>query len=139
MDRTTLILNIPANLEEIPRVSEAIEQTMQACSFSGDDILDLQLAVEEALSNIIIHGYRSKGGEMTLAIQGSAETVRVRIEDHAPPFDPLSLSEPERGSPLEDRRIGGLGIYLMRQVMDEIHYQYLEGKNILTLVKRKTP
>jgi serine/threonine-protein kinase RsbW len=130
-------LVILANLREIPRVSEAIEEAMQDCAFSGDDILDMQLAVEEALSNTILHGYCGAEGEVTLSIHGTPEIMQVRIEDCAPPFDPLSISEPDQGSDLEDRQIGGLGIYLMRQVVDEILYEYTGSKNILTLIKRK--
>jgi serine/threonine-protein kinase RsbW len=133
MDRSIVIL---AKLDEIPRVSIAIEEAMRACAFPEEAILDLQLAVEEALANTILHGYRDTSGEVSIAIQATQEAVQVRIEDHAPPFDPLSLLEPERGSDLARRRIGGLGVYLMRQVVDEVRYQYIEGKNVLTLTKR---
>jgi anti-sigma regulatory factor (Ser/Thr protein kinase) len=136
MNRATTLV-IPSSLKEIPRVSEAIEETMQDCAFSGDDILDMQLAVEEALSNTILHGYCGAEGEVTLSIHGTPEIMQVRIEDCAPPFDPLSISDPDQGSDLEDRQIGGLGIYLMRQVVDEILYEYTGSKNILTLIKRK--
>jgi len=128
---------ISANLSEIPRVSAAIEETMRTCAFSDDAILDMQLAVEEAVSNTILHGYRGAVGQVTIAIQAMHELVQVRIEDHAPPFDPLSHPDPYRESELAERRIGGLGIYLMRQVVDEIIYQYIDRKNVLTLVKKK--
>ena len=130
---------IQAKLEEIPNVSIAIEETMRACAVPEEAILDLQLAVEEALANTILHGYRDTTGEVSIAILATQEAVQVRIEDHAPPFDPLSLPEPERGSDLARRRIGGLGVYLMRQVVDEVRYQYIEGKNVLTLTKRTSP
>jgi anti-sigma regulatory factor (Ser/Thr protein kinase) len=64
--------------------------------------------------------------------------VEVQIEDAAPPFDPLSLPEPDLTVDLEERQVGGLGIFLIRQVMDEIVYRHENGKNILVLVKRKT-
>jgi serine/threonine-protein kinase RsbW len=130
-------LCIPADLHEIPQISAAIEETMQTCGFSEEAILDLQLAVEESVANTILHGYRGATGEVTLIIHARPDSVQVRIEDHAPPFDPLSLPDPDRGSDLATRRNGGLGIFLMRQVMDEVTYEYAGGANILTLVKRK--
>jgi serine/threonine-protein kinase RsbW len=135
MDRSMVI---QAKLDEIPGVSIAIEEAMQACAFPGETILDLQLAVEEAIANTILHGYRDTTGEVTIVIHATQKAVQVRIEDHAPPFDPLSLPEPERGSDLAKRHVGGLGIYLMRQVVDEVRYQYIEGKNVLTLTKRSS-
>jgi len=59
------------------------------------------------------------------------------VTDSAPAFDPLSLPDPELDGDIEDRKIGGLGIYLVRQVMDTISYRYENGKNILTLEKRR--
>ncbi len=130
-------LAIPANLNEIPRISAAIEDNLQAAGFSEETILDLQLAVEEAVANTIVHGYRGAAGELIIAIQITNEAVQVQIEDNAPPFNPLSVPDPDRGTDLEKRPIGGVGIFLIRQVMDEVGYEYKCGKNLLTLVKRK--
>jgi serine/threonine-protein kinase RsbW len=136
MDCSTTIV-IGADLNEVSRVAAAIDEAMRACAFSGEAILDLQLAVEEAIANTVIHGYRGAAGEVVIAIRATHDTVEVRIEDNAPPFDPLSLPEPDLGSDLDERRIGGLGVYLIRQVTDEVFYRYADGKNILTLVKRR--
>jgi serine/threonine-protein kinase RsbW len=130
-------LAIPADLDEIPRVSEVIEENLQTAGFPEETILDLQLAVEEAVANTVVHGYRGAAGEVIIAVQITDDAVQVRIEDNAPPFNPLSVPDPDRGTDLEDRRIGGVGIFLIRQVMDEVSYEYKDGKNLLTLVKQK--
>jgi len=114
-----------------------LEQVMQACGFSCDAIQDLQLAVEEAVANTIVHGYRGGAGDVAITIHATEGAVEVRIEDRAPPFNPLSLPDPDRESGLDERRIGGLGIYLIRQVVDHVTYHFSGGKNVLTLVKRK--
>lgn len=137
MDCTTDLV-IQADLNEIHRVSLAIDRTMGDCAFSKTAILDLQLAVEEAIVNTILHGYCGRTGELTIVIHATNENVEVRIEDHAPPFDPLSLPEPDRQSKINNRHIGGLGVFLMRNLVDEISHQYLEGKNILTFIKKKS-
>ncbi len=121
----------------IAEVSSALQELMQGHSFTDEDILDTQLAVEEVITNVLTHGYRGQGGEVDVTCRATRGIVEVQIEDSAPPFDPLSLPEPDLTADIEDRNIGGLGIFLIRQVMDEIVYRYENGKNILVLVKRK--
>jgi len=116
----------------------AVEKSLRSCAFSDDAILDLQLAVEEAVVNTIVHGYRGAAGTLTIAIHVTDSAAEIRIEDRAPAFDPLSLPEPDRGDDLARRRIGGLGVYLLRQMVDDVSYAYADGKNILTLVKKKS-
>ncbi len=133
--RRTATLVIRADLKEVHRVSEAIENAMQSGGFPEEAILDLQLAAEESVVNTIVHGYRGTEGEVSVHIEVNSQSIRVRIEDHAPRFDPLSLPVPDMETDLAERPVGGLGIFLMRQMVDEAHYQYLDGKNILTLIK----
>jgi serine/threonine-protein kinase RsbW len=123
---------------EIPSVSGLLEEVMHAHGFSTDDILDTQLAVEEAITNIINHGYKNAIGEIIISCRINLYLAEIRIRDNAPRFDPLSLPEPELDGTIQDRKIGGLGVFLIRQVMDEISYQYENGQNTLVLIKRKT-
>ncbi len=131
-------LTIRADLDEIPTVSAAIEKAMKPLGFPMEGILDLQLAVEESIANTIQHGYQGGEGEVAIIIETTPLSACVQIEDRAPPFDPLLLPEPEITPDIGERPIGGLGIYLMCQVVDEARYRYAEGKNILTLIKNKT-
>lgn len=133
---TTLVIS--ADPSEIPRATTAIDEAMRACAYADSLICDLQLAVEEAVANTIVHGYRGAPGDVVIVIHATDGAVEVRIEDSAPAFDPLSLPEPDLASNLEERRIGGLGIHLIRQVTDEVTYRYEGGKNILTLIKRRS-
>lgn len=136
MDRS-ISLVIPAELNEIRRVTAAIDEAMRASAFPDDLISDLQLAVEEAIANTVIHGYHGASGDVAITIYVTDDAVEARIEDRAPPFNPLIFPEPDPGADIDDRRIGGLGVYLIRQLVDEIVYQYAVGKNILVLVKRR--
>ena len=128
---------IKSDINEIPEISSRLESVMRADGFPDEDILDTQLAVEEAITNIIMHGYREVNGEITLSCHAVTGRIDIRLEDRAPPFDPLSLPEPDLEGDIEERKIGGLGIFLIRRVMDEIRYRYEDGKNILVLTKRK--
>jgi len=138
MPEDSFLRTIPSDINEIPAISRALETLMQANGFPEDDILDTQLAVEEAITNIIEHGYGKEGGGITVSCHADPGIIEVQLEDRAVPFDPLTLPEPDLVSEVGDRKIGGLGIFLIRQVMDDIRYRFEEGKNILLLTKRKT-
>jgi serine/threonine-protein kinase RsbW len=127
---------IPAELDNLERVSEEIERCMRAHDMPDEAILDMQLAVEEAVTNSILHGYDGSPGTVGIRIDTSPHHVAVEIADEAPAFDPLAVPEPDVGADLDDRKIGGLGIFLIRQVMDEVTYRYENNKNILVLVKK---
>ncbi|MGA2918167.1 ATP-binding protein [Methanoregula sp.] len=137
MQEDSFLRVITSDINEIPEISACLETLMRAHGFPEDDILDTQLAVEEAITNIIVHGYRDAGGEITVSCRAGNGNVEVRLEDRAGPFDPLTIPEPDLASEVEERKIGGIGIFLIRQVMDEIRYRFEEGKNILVLTKRK--
>lgn len=132
------VLTIRSDLGEIARVSSLLEELMAGQGFMADEILDTQLAVEEAITNIIVHGYRGGTGEIVIRCRATEEQVEVRVEDTAPAFDPLSLPEPDLTAAVEDRKIGGLGVFLIRQVMDGIAYRREKEKNILVLEKRRS-
>ena len=129
---------IPADLEQIERVSSEIERCMKGEGWVDDEMLDVQLAVEEAVTNSILHGYDGSAGTITIRIETSPQHVAVEIADDAPAFDPLSVPEPDIAADIEDRQIGGLGIFLIRRVMDEVTYRYEDNTNILLMVKDRS-
>ena len=131
-------ITIGSDIAEIPEVSAWLEEVMQASGFSEEAILDTQLAVEEAITNVIVHGYKKPGGEVSITCHISSDCLEVEIADTAPRFDPLSIPEPNIESSIDQRSIGGLGVFLIRQVMDGVSYRYENGKNILVLTKRRT-
>ena len=131
------ILVFQSNLQEIPHVSDVLDILMRGQGFSEEEILDTQLSVEEAVTNIILHGYQEKPGEISIKFSISDKALKIRIEDLAPAFDPLNVPDPDLSADVISRKIGSLGVFLMKKVMDELSYEYNEGKNILTLVKKK--
>jgi serine/threonine-protein kinase RsbW len=131
-------LTITSDINEIPRVSELIESVMQGHHFPDEDILDTQLAVEEVVTNVIVHGYGNAGGEIVVVLNADDRSIEIRVEDSADPFDPLTLKEPDITADIDDRKIGGLGIFLTRQVMDDIRYCYEDNRNVLVLTKKRS-
>ena len=130
-------LKIDSNIENIPEISALLGEEMETSGFGREEILDTQLAVEEAITNVINHGYKKTGGEIVVSSRINPERIEVQIMDNAPRFNPLSVPEPELDSAIEDRNIGGLGIFLIRQIMDEVSYRYENGKNIFVLTKKR--
>jgi serine/threonine-protein kinase RsbW len=133
----TFAMTIGSDIAEIPGVSARLGEGMGGCGFSPEEVLDTQLAVEEVITNIIVHGYRGPGSEIHLSGHFTSNHIEIRITDSAPRFDPLSMPEPDLDADIDERRIGGLGIYLVRQVMDTVSYRYENGKNVLTMEKRR--
>ena len=96
---------------------------------------DIQIALDEALSNILAYGYET-GGIIVVRLAYQDGEVCVEIEDEARAFDPLQAPPPKLDADLMQRQIGGLGIHLIRSLMDTVCYDRRDGKNVLRLIKR---
>jgi anti-sigma regulatory factor (Ser/Thr protein kinase) len=130
-------LVIGSEILDIPVVINRLDAAMQADGFSAEEILDTQLALEEAIVNVIVHGYGKPGEQIVVSCDINAARLEIRIADTAPPFDPLSVPAPELETTLEGREPGGLGVFLIRKLMDDVCYRYENGWNILTLSKQR--
>jgi serine/threonine-protein kinase RsbW len=132
-----LKFSITNDLAELPRVAEMIERFCAERAIAGDCAFALNVVLEELLSNTIFYGYDDDASH-SIAIALAHEDCEVSLElsDDARPFDPLSAPPPDLDAPLEERRIGGLGIHLVKEMMDSIEYKYCDGRNHLRLRKR---
>ena len=108
--------------------------------FGDKDVYNIQLATDEAASNIIEHAYEGvSDGVIDLSCGMQGDAIKIILVDHGEAFDPSEIPMPNLKADLSDRKIGGLGIYLMRRLMDEVHYdsQPKKNSNTLTMIKRK--
>jgi serine/threonine-protein kinase RsbW len=128
---------IPAKISSLTQILDGIARLLREQGFPPELTSDVQLAADEAVTNVILHGCRGKEGAIHLVVVATGDMVEVIVEDHGPPFDPTSFVPGEVKEDLMDRRPGGLGIVLIRNVMDEVQYRRDAGKNILTMMKRK--
>ena len=128
-----------ARYENLAAIDRFVADAARHAGFDNCAVYQVQLAVDEACSNIIEHAYggESQGViECTRRIQDGDLTVVLR--DYGRPFDPTSVPEPDVEADLEDRPEGGLGLYLISRIMDEVTFDFdSETGNVLTLVKRK--
>ena len=99
--------------------------------------MQIELAIEEIFVNIASYAYPSGSGDVTITadVSGVPKTLTVAFQDSGTPFDPLAKEDPDITLPIEQRRIGGLGIFLVKEYMDDVSYRYADGKNILTIKK----
>jgi serine/threonine-protein kinase RsbW len=126
---------VQATMAELPRVFEFLETTCREARVREDAQFDLQLAVEEACANVIEHAYEAKGGTLNIIFATRNLDVVLTVVDQGPPFDPDSIAAPDLSLPLEQRRIGGLGIHLMKRLMDELSYTPTGQGNVVRMVK----
>ena len=125
------------SLEEIPRLAEEVSAFCEGLAVPARISMHLSLALDEVLTNIVSYGFDDGCRpriEVTLALEDGA--LRAVVRDGGKPFDPLALPPPDLDLPLEERRIGGLGIHFVRELMDEVAYRREGNGNVLTLLKR---
>jgi serine/threonine-protein kinase RsbW len=102
-----------------------------------DAAFAIRLAVEEAFTNVVRHGYGKGPGPIRVRLEVDASSVSATLVDRAPPFDPANAPRPDLEGEIEDRAEGGLGWHLIRQMMDEVRYRPVpDGGNEVTMVKR---
>lgn len=125
-----------AQVRDLNDMRDFLEQAVLTLGGSDDDAGDLVLAVNEAVTNVLLHGYDSQPGPITICVEVVDDDLRVVLTDSAPPFDPTRVPPPDIFLPLEDRPLGGLGVHMMRQLTDELLYRPLADGNELIFVKR---
>jgi len=132
-------MRAPATLESLEKLMQFVSVFALDHGFSKEKIHDIELATEEALLNIFQYAYpgEHKGQvEVTCRMMSDSE-LNIRILDNGIPFDLLSLSAPDLTCPLPERKIGGLGCYLIRKMTDDVQYRRQGDANVLNLLVRK--
>lgn len=123
-------------MASVPEIIGFIEDACEGAAVGPGICFDLTLAVEEAASNVIRHGYRGRGGKLAIRFVTANGDVIIALRDHARPFTPGAVKPPNKSVPLKDRPLGGLGMHLINQLMDEVVYEVLPDGNLLTMIKR---
>ena len=127
----------PAELENLAAIRQFVQETAATLQADPNALHDVVLAVDEMAANVMVHGYQGNPGTVEVEVRPEGSALRVYLRDHAPPFDPTLHPMPDLTLPLEERPVGGLGVYLTRTLMDEVTYRVsLQGGNELTMVKK---
>ncbi len=132
-------LTFPGRFDSLAAISEFVTRAAEAAGLDERGVYEVQLAVDEASTNVIEHAYGGQArGEIEITCSITSDGLTVTLRDHGPHFDPDSVPSPNLDAALEERNDRGLGLYLMRQLMDEVRFDFAsDAGNILTMVKLK--
>ena len=130
-------MTIANRLSEVERLATAIETFGAAHGLRDDVVFAFNLALDEVLTNTISYGYDGVGEhDIRVRLRVRAGVVHAQVEDDGRPFNPLDVPPPNLEAPLEERPVGGLGLHIVRSLMDHVEYRRDGPRNILTLRKR---
>ncbi|HOW25391.1 MAG TPA: ATP-binding protein [Bacteroidales bacterium] len=134
---TTARIIIRNDIQELDRIREFIERHGDEWGFSTKNVFSINLVLEELITNIIFYGFdNDQVHDILIDMQLRDDQLQLLIEDDGKPFDPFSVDTPEDlDKSLEERRIGGLGIHFVREIMDTCSYERTGNKNRLLLSK----
>jgi anti-sigma regulatory factor (Ser/Thr protein kinase) len=133
MDRDSLTIGVTNALAEIPRANKRISAFCAGHNVPAKLLNRFSLSLDEVLTNIITHGIGDKGDrEIVVRIDIRDGYLSATASDDGKPFDPLAQPLPDVHAPIEERKVGGLGIHLLRQLMDTVEYRRAAGRNELT-------
>ncbi len=133
-------ITLPADLKNLHAMKHFILDRAAQSGFDEAAAMQIELAADEVLTNVISYAYPDEPGDITIQCQMDKDHVFVvRIMDTGVPFNPLQVKEPDLSLSLEERKIGGLGLFLVHKMTDRVSYHREGDVNILTLYKRKNP
>lgn len=130
-----LVLEVSASVDELAAVRAFVRDSSAQMGADADCTADMVQAVDECVTNVIVHGYRDQAGVVRVEVSPSDGKLVIRLSDSAPPFDPTQVPAPDVSRPLRERRGGGLGVFLARDLTDEMSYRRTAAGNELTLIK----
>jgi len=131
-------LSVRADAEAPRQVGMFAEAFMREAGVSGDDIARVLIALEELVSNLVKYGYPAEAarGSVAVTLQLADDRLRATLIDDGRPFDPFALPAPDLDAPLDARPVGGLGLHIVKTMMDETDYRREDGRNVTTFVRR---
>ncbi len=126
-----------AELGQLAAIRSFVVETSRSLGAAESAIADLELAVDEICTNSIQHGYGGEDGEIELTVERDGPSIRVVVRDWGGTFDPGQVPTPDLELPLEERLLGGLGLFLVRKLMDDVRFEFSrERGNSVTMVRR---
>ena len=130
-------LDIEADVSNLDKVLAFVDEQLEAYGCSPKIQMQIDVAVEEIFVNIASYAYNPEKGSAGICVETQEDplVVTITFTDNGIPYDPLKKPDPDVTLSAEERQIGGLGIYMVKKSMDDISYEYKDGRNILTIKK----
>jgi sigma-B regulation protein RsbU (phosphoserine phosphatase) len=128
---------LPGEAERLPDAFAFLQTAWGEAGLPEEQRFPFELALEEVFMNVAMHGgQEGRPASATIELQRDGEELRLVVSDDGPAFDPLSLATPDTSLSIEEREVGGLGVFLVREMMDDVSYARREGLNVLSMRKR---
>ncbi len=125
---------------EIARLGGVVDQFGKKCGLSDDDTANISLMLDEVVSNVIKYGYDDAlEHQIHIRVTLEHDVVTLQVEDDGKPFNPLEAPQPNLEAPIEERPIGGLGVFIVKSMADSFDYRRENGRNVVTMRKRTQP
>jgi anti-sigma regulatory factor (Ser/Thr protein kinase) len=128
-------ITVPARLDCLTAVLEFTGAAMDGAGMERKQQNNIKIAVEEIFVNIVSYAYPAEVGDVTVSISFSPDKLALEFADCGAPYDPLSKADPDTSLSADERAIGGLGVYMVKNIMDAVQYRYENNQNILRLEK----
>ena len=125
----------PADISALNEVLLFTEEQLEQAGCPAKSVMQITVAIEEMFVNVAHYAYPGREGTVRYSIEPGDNSVTFRMADSGVPFDPLAKPDPDITLSVDERQIGGLGIFMMKKTMDEVSYAYENGENILTMTK----
>jgi sigma-B regulation protein RsbU (phosphoserine phosphatase) len=129
-------LTLSNDVQEVPKLAAFVDEICEAVGIDMSSAMKMNLAIEEAVVNVMNYAYPSgTKGEVRIEAKAHEGYVEFVISDDGKPFNPTEVKDADTTLSVEERDIGGLGIFLVKHYMDKVKYKYVDGQNVLTLRK----
>ncbi len=128
-------LTVEGTMGNLPKILEFIASSLRKHHVDDVKAFETRLAVDEIASNVIIYGYKDMKGNISVSCHRVNDSIVITIKDEGVPFDPTKVPPPDLSPDLEHRKVGGLGIYFAKKVMDTVTYKREGGFNVLTMTR----
>ncbi len=131
-------LTVPAKIENLQKVMNFLSDQLDSVDYVMKSRLQLELSIEEAYVNIVNYAYKSEEGKVVICCDIDEHPLQVTMQfiDCGIPYNPLKNEDPDISLNVEEKEVGGLGIFLIKKNVDHIEYEHKDGKNILTIQKK---
>ena len=137
MHEGSITIRLPADVREIERLNQLVRRFGELHEIPSRTLSAVNLALDEVVTNVVMHGFEiSAGQEVAVRVETTGDDLRSEVVDGGREFNPLNAPLPDLTAALEQRALGGLGIHLVRSLMDRVEYRRENAKNVLTMRKR---
>ena len=134
MSSSELVFSLRNQRSEIGRMFSILEEFCQQNGISDDDLFNIRLVLDEAVINVVMHGYEDMAEHLSnVALSLVAEVLTIHMDDDGVPYNPLNAPAPRFDLPVEQRRIGGLGVHIMKTLARKVEYRREDNRNHLTI------